>query len=499
MPSEAIASTAPRRNDVALTAGALLLWLFLTAAEWGVWPPLRHGWAYNFWQYLPPLVGPALALIGLSFALPQTRVAWIQGAKWLSRPLGARPSVLVQSALFLLITGALWLLREREIAGDSLILSAAVHAGYAYIFPEVGATALGALAYRLLAPLGFSVFAAAQLLSCAFGAATALILSRACARFGDGRSGLGPPLAALILSAGLLRVFAGHIEVYPAVLMFSSLYLWAAMGTLDRRVGLWVPGLALGFTIWSHVAALFLIPSLWVLCGLTLPSPSAMRWLRRSLGATAWAALPGLVFLLWAFSIGPESDADRLVATMLEIAGVQPAALPKSWWVRFSSEAPIPGVGLDYAFLSLAHLKYLANAFHVLAPAGLFILAISLAKTPREFLSPKSLFLGSAAAATGVYATLVRPFWGPFDWDLFAVTGLFFGALAAQLLASPPARRFFNEVVAVAIGFQLVYIGLPFVLLAAIETRPAGPFATGVFPTEFFRGAPPPPPLMPWF
>ncbi|MCH2184583.1 hypothetical protein MK280_01795, partial [Myxococcota bacterium] len=195
---------------------------------------------------------------------------------------------------------------------------------------------------------------------------------------------------------------------------------------------------------------------------------------------------------------GPQADADRLLAKMLEIAGIQPAALAKSWWVRFSSNDAIPGVGLDYVFFSAAHLKYLANAFHVLAPAGLLILVISLVRTPREFLSPKSLFLGSAAAATGIYATLVRPFWGPFDWDLFALTGLFLGALAAQVLAGAPARGFFKEIVAVAVGFQLVYIGLPFVLLAAIETRPAGPFATDVFPTEFFRGAPSPPPLLPW-
>jgi len=437
-------------------------------------------------------------LIALSFALPKPRRLWIQFAQRLSGPLRTLPAALVQPTFFVLVGCALWLSREREITGDSLILSAAVHAGYAYIFPEVGATALGALGYRVLAPFGFGVLPAAQLVSCLFGAATALILARACSRFGDGRSGLGPPLAALILSAGLLRVFAGHIEVYPAVLMFSSLYIWAAMETLDGRIGLWTPALALGFTIWSHVAALFLLPSLWVLCGLVLPSPSVMRWFRRTLVATIWAALPGSLFLLWALTLGPQADADRLLSKMLEIAGIQPAALPKSWWVRFTSDAPIPEVGLDYVFLSLAHLKYLANAFHVLAPAGLTILAVSLIRAPREFLSPKSLFLGSAAAATGVYATLVRPFWGPFDWDLFAMTGLFLSALAAQILACPPARRFFNEVVAVGIGFQMVYIGLPFVLLAAIETRPAGPFATGVFPTEFFRGAPPHPSLLPW-
>ncbi|MAJ60776.1 MAG: hypothetical protein CBC48_12725 [bacterium TMED88] len=498
MSTETAAPSARRSRDAALTVGALLVWLFLTPAEWAAWPPLRHAWAYNFWQYLPGFAGPTLAAIALSFALTRPRRLWIEFAQWLSASLRTLPAAVVQPAFFVLLTGALWLLREREITGDSLILSAAVNAGYAYIFPEVGATALGALGYRALAPLGFGVFPAAQFASCVFGATTALILTKACSRFGDGRSGLGAPLAALILSAGLLRVFAGHIEVYPAVLMFSSLYIWAAMGALDGRIGLWTAALALGFTIWSHVAALFLLPSLWVLCGLTLPSPSVIRWFRRSLGATVWAALPGSLFLLWALTLGPEADADRLLSKMLEIAGVEPAALPKSWWVRFTTDAPIPGVGLDYVFLSAAHFKYLANAFHVLAPAGLIILVVSLARTPREFLSPKSLFLGSAAAATGVYATLVRPFWGPFDWDLFAMTGLFFGALAAQVLASPPARRLFKEAVAIAIGFQLVYVGLPFVLLAAVETRPAGPFATDVFPTEFFRGAPPSPPLLPW-
>lgn len=499
MATHSAVDPAPVSRAAAFTAGAVAAWASLCLLELGWVPPLRHAWGYNFWQYLPPLASPLLAAAGLALCVPRARGVLITTASAVADRVGRLPAAAAWPAAFVALTALFWLLREQQVLGDSYLLLAAVREGYAYIFPELGATAIAYGAFHLLHPLGLDVLQVAQLTSCVFGAVTALVLVRACAGLGDGRPGIGTALAALMLSAGLLRVFAGHVEVYPATLMAASFYLWAAIAHLDGRVGLGVPAIALGATIAMHGATLFLVPSLVALPWLTGRPIGLAGWLREAMRATTIAALPGALFLAAAFAIGPESDFERLVTKILEVLGMSDAPTATNWWVRFGDGGPRPELGIDYAFLSFAHLKYLVNAYHVLAPAGVALVAATLVLAPARFLAPKALFLVAAAAPGIAYSMLLRPFWGPFDWDLFAAPAFFLLALAAQLVASLPSRRDFAHVTTLLIGLQLVFVGGPFVSMGAHTAREAGPFVHGAFYSEIGKpGDPPHGRIAPW-
>jgi hypothetical protein len=90
----------------------------------------------------------------------------------------------------------------------------------------------------------------------------------------------------------------------------------------------------------------------------------------------------------------------------------------------------------------------------------------------------------------------VRPFWGPWDWDLFALTALVLGCCcvrAAATLRSAPG-------LAVAcIGFQLCFVGIPFLWIGAGSPRDAGPFGMRGFDYDLRQPARAPPErLAPW-
>ena len=51
---------------------------------------------------------------------------------------------------------------------------------------------------------------------------------------------------------------------------------------------------------------------------------------------------------------------------------------------------------------------------------------------PAAGLAAASRFLLAANVPLLVYALTLRPIWGPFDWDLFAITAFFLAALALR-------------------------------------------------------------------
>jgi len=90
------------------------------------------------------------------------------------------------------------------------------------------------------------------------------------------------------------------------------------------------------------------------------------------------------------------------------------------------------------------------------------------------------------------YSTLLRPFWGPFDWDLFAGAPFLIAALAAYLLAEHLSRRDFEQVAVLVIGFQLLYVGAPFLAMVYDTPNKAGPFVKGGFYNEIRKKSDPP-------
>jgi hypothetical protein len=167
-------------------------------------------------------------------------------------------------------------------------------------------------------------------------------------------------------------------------------------------------------------------------------------------------------------------------------------------WVRAWGETPTAVT--DYAFASRAQLKYLANAAHLLVPAVLPVLLALALRGPRSFLTTRTArFLCAAAAPLAIYPFVLRPIWGPFDWDLFAVSAVVLAALAVHGLAEATAEATWRHLTVWLAGFGLLFVGLPFLLLGIVPAKPAGPFAEEQFSIDITRpGTPAHERIAPW-
>jgi len=302
----------------------------------------------------------------------------------------------------------------------------------------------------------------------ASGALMILCTWRAGRYLGNGH-GLG--IALLILSGGFLRILAGHLEVYAFVLAAAAAFLWSSLAFQSGR-GHWAtPCLALGFAVWLHPSALALVPSLVFL----LHSAEGSRPLKRVVLGLVIASLPWLLFAPVLLSASHHDALEQSREVFLQVLGLSDDPKTVHRWVRGWGGGP--GVGTDYVFLSLPHLKYLVNAFHLLcawaAPALLLLVS-----RPTRFLStPTARFLTAASLPLVAYALVLRPVWGPFDWDLFSITGLFLASLSAHLLATSLSETTFRHVVVWLAGFNLLFVGLPLLAVGFVPALAAGPFA----------------------
>jgi len=291
----------------------------------------------------------------------------------------------------------------------------------------------------------------------------------------------------------VLRIVAGHVEVYAFSLAALAIYLHAALAHLEGRGSFAAASLALGLAIWTHLSALLLLPSLLVLPWL------ASRTLRPRDVATglALAALPSVLFLGWQLGIGLEGVAGLQRELERTLHGDQGSWSPRLW-VRAWGETPTAVT--DYAFASRAQLKYLANAAHLLVPAVLpVLLALALRGPRRLFATRTARFLCAAAVPLAIYPFVLRPIWGPFDWDLFAVSAVALAALAAHGLAEATAETTWRHLTVWLAGFGLLFVGLPFLVLGIAPAKPAGPFAEEQFSTDITRpGTPAQERIAPW-
>jgi hypothetical protein len=272
-----------------------------------------------------------------------------------------------------------------------------------------------------------------------------------------------------------LRIFAGHVEVYAFLLAAASAYLWSALAFLNGRGSWLAPCLSLGIAVWLHPSALGLVPSLALLFyGQAIPSRERAR---RTLLGLALTLLPLATFLLVMFAFGPRADVDRAGASFLAIVGASDDPQAAHRWVRLWGGPA--GVGTDYVLLAPPHAKYLANAAYLLAPFAVPVVLAFACWRPRSFTSsPTAGFLSAASLPLVAYALLLRPLWGPFDWDLFAVTALPLAALSAHLLAAGLSASTYRQLATGLIGFQLLFVAIPFLVMGIAVAREAGPFAS---------------------
>jgi hypothetical protein len=478
-----------------VTGVAATVWLVLCEAQLGWLPFSEHAWGFNFWAYLPP--GLAFGFAGTALALchPRVRQLLIDGAGSASR-LSAGWSWYTRDVIvFVATVSLLWTLRERALIADSSLLFHAALRGWQFVFPDVGATFLmHSVVHADFLPM--SPLHRLQLIYCVLGGFMVLITLRVGNLLGG-----GSVLALLLLTTGVGRIFAGRVETYSVLLCAVMVYMWASLAYLRGRVGWWAPCLALGVSGWLHLSSLFLAPSIALLPRLAHPELPLRAWLGQLGRGALVAALPMVSFALVIAVFGKTADLERAYQVAMEIVAGRETAegLNKQWWVRVGDRPA--EMGIDYVLLSIPHLKYLANASHLLMPFAPWLVLLGALFARPGFRMPIARFLGVAAAPTVLYAFALRPFWGPFDWDLFAITALCVGLLAAHLLATTVARETRAHIATCLIGFQALFVGLPFLAMNVVSLRDAGPFAAGYYARnilEFEPGEPPRGPLAPW-
>ena len=482
-----------------VSLAALACWGLLVALQLGWIPFARYAWAFNLWGYFPSWVGATLGGAALLLCFGPVRTGIASGATRIGAEAARLPRVpaLLAAILGLAIAAwLLWLLRERYVAGDSALLVLAVHGGWTFVFKEPGASFLAHHAVAVADSFRFGPLNGVRVLSCLCSVPAIWFLVGAARNLGAPR--FAAAIVLLVLSGGLIRVFAGHVEVYAPLLAAASGYLWAALAYLRRRAPWWAPALALGVTLWMHLASAALIPSLLLLPWLASGRSDEPRPILCSVAGAALSGGPILVFLALLLVFGYREDVWRAVEGAMEVLGRSPKLDATRWWVR--GWGSYPSIGTDVVFLSWPHLKYLLNAAYLLAPAALPLLVGFAIARPRLLLqAPAARFLLAAAIPLAAYACLLRPFWGPFDWDLFSLTALVLSLLAAHLVATGLAPSVRAHVAVWLVGFQLAFVAIPFVATGLGKWRDAGPFQPHQWTVDLsLPNTPPPDVLEPW-
>ena len=482
-----MSAQASRRISVA----AFATWLALTALE--LVPGARHAWGFELWEYLPAWAVWLLGAASLALCAGPVREGVARACDAVCARLPAIRGAAGRVAAFVALALLFWILRERRLYGDSDILLFETGLGRPFHLKEMGSSFLIGTVVRLARGASLEheqVVALVQALICVAGALAVLALYRAALRFAPGRAGAA---LALILCGGLLRILAGHVEVYVFALAALALYLTTALAHLEGRGSFAAACLALGLAIWMHGAALLLLPSLLALRFLDARVPS----LRELAVGIALAALPSALFLGWQLGVGPSGLAGVQREVVRTLWGEQGAWSPRLF-VRAWGESP--AAVTDYAFGSRAQWKYLVNAAHLLVPGSLPVLVALALRSPRRLLAtPTARFLVAAALPLAIYPLVLRPIWGPFDWDLFAVPALVLAVLAAHGLAQATAETTWRHLTVWIAGFGLLFVGLPFLWIGIAPARPAGPFAEKQFSTDITRpGTPAHQRIAPW-
>jgi hypothetical protein len=474
-----------------MSLGLFAAWSLLAALQLGWIPFARTAWAFDLWGYLPEWAPWLLAAASLPLCAARVRDAICVRGLAAARRTSGKP--LLEALACAALALGLWLLRERSLLADSAVLVAIAHSDHAFIFPEVGATTLLRGIVRLAPSLGVDPIEGMRALACVCGGAAAWLLLRVARELAPGRS--AAVLVLCVLSGGLVRVFAGRIEVYAPLFVAVLAYLWLALRALRGGGSVPLPGLCLGFAIWIHASSALLLPSLLALVALRACAPRGREAWRELGSLLLLSGAPLVVFLAVHGALSGWGSLLEAWARVLEILGGSSEAGATRWWVR--GWGGRPSIGTDVVWLSTAHLKYLSNSFTLLVPALLPALALLLLLRPRALVeAAQGRWLAIGALPLVFYALALRPFWGPWDWDLFALTALLLACLCLRALA---ALRLAPGLAVACIGFQLCFFGIPFLWIGAGTSREVGPFGFRDFDYDLRLPARPPPErLAPW-
>ena len=142
----------------------------------------------------------------------------------------------------------------------------------------------------------------------------------------------------------------------------------------------------------------FLLPGLVAVVWLsTSAEPRGARWRRIALALGIAAALLGVHAA--ALLATAEPSPDRLFAAL--------TGRPPAGWVRWLGTLSKPSTA--YVFATLPHLKYLANAVVLTAPAALpLLLGFAIVRRGRVLRTPAAIFLATAKGGTHAAALSTR-------------------------------------------------------------------------------------------
>jgi hypothetical protein len=201
--------------------------VLLVATELGFVPLLDYQWGVTLWQYLPTWATYLLAAATLPLCAGSVRRAILRAGEKipLTRALGWGALVAIPIVLFVL--------RERLAFGDSRILYYTMNANPAvFFFPDLGATFFLQVGHRIGEATGIGGLELVQGFICCCAALAVYFFWRA-ARLLTESPGEAVAVVALVLATGIVRGFAGHLEVYSFVLVTAGAGL-----TSDHRSSL---------------------------------------------------------------------------------------------------------------------------------------------------------------------------------------------------------------------------------------------------------------------
>lgn len=475
-PSVEASGSDPLSHRTALhTTVAMCLLAVMVQLGWI--PHFRFAWGFTLWQYLVPPFAWTLAALMILACIAPARGVMLRSAgslyDFVSRP-AMRP---LRWAAFAALPLCAWVVRERTFLGDSKILLYTLAAmDRRFFFPDVGATFLLKSSLDLGRWSGVGGVAGVQILIC-LAIWPALFCFHRAATYLTPTARWAGFATALIMVGGVARIYAGHIEVYSIVLFGLGVYFWASLAYLRGGRHWFVPCLALGFGLWIHLCFLFLIPSLLLLPILTGPPYTlGRRFVQWGTGlVVAILPLVGFLALLVVLGVGD----DLFAAWRKLVKWSEVGARPDHYgtvWIRPPWE-PSEG-GTKYVLYSPGHLKFLANSFFLLAPAAVPVVLAYAAFSVRRFWStPEAAFLSIAALAMLAYASIVRPVFGPYEWDLFIVTAVCLAALAAHLLANTRCTPSLLHLCTLLLAASTLLVAVPWIAVGVHAHRNAGPFA----------------------
>jgi hypothetical protein len=392
------------RRDCILVAGLVGSGLVAMLGLHFIEPHLAITWSFaHLWRHpLLPWIGGALVLV----APVATALAWPHPS--LARPLGALSwrSVLgagLLLAVALLVVATRWPARPVSIDPVALVIDVrdrTIGNGRRVLLIWV----LGNL-WAAVGSLWRTVPDFIRSMDALLGTASLLALAGCARRLGRSR-GEVTAITLLAWSAfGTLQLCIGYLEVYPAELFATTLYLWLALRTIDGDLHPAWPVVAAALAPFWYVSLILLAPSLAVI---------AVHQLRQRGGFRRLAVAAVLAIVAAGSATIPAFGRPFAWAPLVSLVGADSAY--QSGLSPTSSLLPL------HYILTGPHARELAHTLLLVDGVGFLLVLVAGAwLAVRRAIDTKAAFLAVVIAGHLPYLVAFDPVFGALcDWDLFS-------------------------------------------------------------------------------